>query len=448
MSCSVLNIAVFKGDTYTKMAVTQRTGKNDKERIIITDRNLIPLTGTDERYGVSHPAEHLIGYTDGTGKGVSGIEAYIDENMTHLLYTKSAGLKDAKGNHIPNTNEENKKRYVKLTLDYHIQKIGENVLDESGITGALVVMDVESGDILAMVSRPGFDRNKVGEYIEQGGTELMNRAVAPYNAGSIFKIITASAALEEESVYNDTLFFCGGSTPIDGIDFICHHRQGHGFLTLEDAFASSCNCSFYNIGAGVGCDKICSYARKFGLGEVVLDKVISESKGNIPTDTKGTASETANISIGQGEILITPVQAAQAVCIIASGGKKRDVNIIEGIADENGNIIHSARKNGETKILSESTANKIGAMMRMTTESGTGTGAESDVVAIAGKTGSAETGWQTGNGYMVQGWYVGYFPYEKPKYALVVMTENGRQGNASCGPIFKKTAEEIMKLNY
>lgn len=448
MGCSVLNIAVFKGDTYTQMAVTQRTQDTEKERFIITDRNLIPLTGADERYDESYPAEHIIGYTDGSGEGVSGLELYIDENMAHLLSDNRVSLKDAKGNQIPNTSGKTQKRYVKLTLDYHIQKIGENVLDEAGIKGALVIADIKNGDILAMVSRPGFDRNRVGEYIEQNGTELMNRAVSPYNAGSIFKIITAAAALEEETVHEDTLFLCSGNTLIDGIDFVCHKREGHGFLTLEDAFALSCNCSFYNIGAGVGCEKLCSYAEEFGLGNRVLDGIISESKGNIPKDIKGTASEMANISIGQGEILITPLQAVQVVSIIASGGEKRNINIIDGIADENGDIVHSARKDETERIISESTANRIGNMMRMTTDIGTGTGAKSEVVTIAGKTGSAETGWQTGNGYMVQGWYAGYFPYEKPRYAMVIMTENGRQGNASCGPIFKKVAEEIMGLNY
>ena len=444
---SVMSITVFSGDTYSKMAATQRTHNDSPERCIITDRNLIPLTGTDSRYSPSSLCEHTVGYTDSWGKGISGIEAYIDKELTHLLNTDKPTLKDARGNDIP-SNSSAQKKYVKLTLDYHIQKIAENVLDESSAKGAIVVMDTTNGDILAMASRPGFDRNRVGEYIENNGTELINRAVSPYNAGSIFKIITTAAALEEETVFDDTLFFCGGSSLIDGIDFVCHKKDGHGVLTLDEAFATSCNCSFYNIGATLGCDKLCSYALNFGLGKAVLDGVISESRGNIPTETKGTASEIANISIGQGEIMITPIQAARAVSVIASGGKIHKVNIIEGIADENGKITTPLKKESYEQIISEQTADKIGTMMRKTTESGTGTGAKSELVTIAGKTGSAETGWQTEDGCMVQGWYVGYFPYENPKYTLVVMTENGRQGNASCGPIFKKVAEEITELNY
>lgn len=446
--CILFNIMILNGSKYANMAANQRLGSSEHGRHIICDKNMIPFTSGTSSYENPH-ASHIIGYTDRDGRGMCGIEKAFNDELT-LNTPVKATLKDGSGKSIPifktNKEESKKEQYVKLTLDYHIQKITENVLDSHKITGAAVVLAVNSFDVLAMASRPQFDRNNVEIYTEFGDTELINRALSPYNAGSIFKIITTAAALEEGVLSEGSPFFCGGAMVFDDILFPCHKTGGHGNLSLKDAFSLSCNCAFYNTGNILGSEKICEYGEKFGIGKYVLSNIFEENSGNIPKQLSHSKSEASNLAIGQGEIMITPLQAAKIACIIASGGISKEVNIADSIVGEDGNTIKHLRKEKTERIISAENAGKIGEMMLSAVESGTGSNAKSQEISIAGKTGSAETGWQTDGGFMVQGWFIGFFPYENPKYAIAVMAEDGKQGNKSCAPIFKEIAEKISDI--
>ena len=444
----LLNIMIFKGSYYTNMAVNQRVYEMEPGRNVICDKNMIPFTKESPRYDETSLATHLVGYASADGKGVTGVEKAFDK---YLLKDNGANLvlKDGSGKKIPNfkvNDKGEKEQYLKLTLDYHIQKIAENVLDSHKMPGAVVVMDVETFDVCAMVSRPQFDRNQVEKYTEYGDTELVNRAISPYNAGSIFKIVTASALIEEGLEDRANLFLCSGGQMLDGLFFTCHKKEGHGVLSLHDALVQSCNCAFYDAGTVLGSEKICEYGKKFGIGEIVLKDGLNDNCGNMPMYLSSSKAESANLAIGQGEIMITPLQAAKIACIIASGGVSREVNVADCVITENGKIKRNLRKFGKNRVISEETAKKVGAMMFDTVNFGTGTNAKSHKVSIAGKTGSAETGWQTEEGYMVQGWFVGFFPYENPKYSIAVMCENGRQGNKTCAPIFKEIAEKKCEI--
>ena len=446
--CVLINIMVFKGSHYTFMAANQRVFETEQHRNVICDKNMIPFTKENPRYDENSLASHLVGYVNADGEGVSGIEKAFNDCLLKGS-GKNLVLKDGSGKNIPNfkangQGEENK--YLKLTLDYHIQKTVENVLDSHKISGAVVVMEVDSFDVCAMASRPQFNRNEIQKHTIYGDTELINRAVSPYNAGSIFKIVTASAFIEEGMENSGAPFFCSGGKSLDGIFFTCHKKEGHGILNLNDALAHSCNCAFYNMGTLLGSEKICEYGEKFGIGKSVLKHSLNDNGGNIPKYLSHSNSESANLAIGQGEIMITPLQGAKIACIIASGGISREVNVADCIVNEKGETEETLRKQSEQRVISEETAKKVGKMMFDAVNFGTGTNAKSEKVSIAGKTGSAETGWQTEDGYMVQGWFVGFFPYENPKYAIAVMCENGRQGNKTCAPIFKEIAEEIYTI--
>lgn len=410
---------------------------------------MIPFAvASDERYTNPSYAVHVIGYVN-DGVGVSGIEKGLDTEIS-AKGESIPHLKDGAGNNMRffRRSEEdiNEERTLKLTLDYHIQKIAESVLDEENINGAAVVMDVETFDILAMASRPDYRRDEIDKYIQCDGTELLNRAVAPYNAGSIFKIITASAAIEDGFATEKDVYFCSGRLYADGIDFVCHKEDGHGVITFAKAFASSCNCAFYRVGMRLGSRRLCQFAEKFNMGKPLLDGVIYENGGNVPQNLVLSDSEASNLSIGQGEIMITPLQGAQIVSIVAGNGIAKEVNLVDSIVAEDGRKIKSLRKNGEKRVISADTARRIRDMMLYATEDGTGSNALSNTVKIAGKTGSAETGWRVNDEYMVQGWFVGFFPFDRPTYALAVMCENGRGGNNSCAPAFRKIAERIVAL--
>ena len=472
-----LRIAVVKNKEYSKNVVAQRSEQIEikKHRGLFYDRNMIPLVEnspeliniskdgsitknqgelsleTIARYGKNSLAEHLIGYVDSDGRGISGLEKCFDS----VLYTDKSCtanvITDAVGNVVKNNGlsvagrKNGNMSSVKLTLDYHIQKIVENCMDSYGIDGAAVVMDVKNSDILAMASRPQFDRNNENEYLKSDGGELVNKCISAYNAGSIFKIITASAALENNTA--EDLYNCSGTEIIDSREFACHKKDGHGTLDFENAFAESCNCAFYNMGVKTGAKSIINMAEKFGLGlRVLCFDCLSESAGCLPVRDSYGVLESVNFSIGQGEILITPVQAANMACIVANNGIANSVNVAQSIVGENGAEKRDLRENFERRVIDRNIAYEIQKCMRKAVTDGTASGAKSDIVEIAGKTGTAQTGWYENGENMVHGWFCGFFPYDNPKYAMAVFAENGRSGSGSAVPVFKAIAEEIVKF--
>lgn len=467
LTAVVLRIAVFQQESYTSRAVSQRMDEKTVKqwRGGIVDRDFVPLVdGRGEtvaeaggqylvprRYDEKSLARHLVGYTDADQVGASGLERAFDAVLQTGISYQVTGLKDARENPIASAGIQTENahympnRSVKLTLDYHIQQTVEQVMDNMAYHGAVVVMDVQSFDILAMASRPNFDQTDIGAAMEAGDSALLNRALSPYNAGSIFKIVTAAAGLEAGVCASDWTYLCEGNRDVSGVEFFCQKREGHGELPLHSAFALSCNMAFYEIGAQAGGQALMDMARRFGLGSCLLgDLGLSESPGNVPRKETYVDADVANLSIGQGELLITPLQAANMACIIASGGWQRPVNLVDGIVDADGQTVEHLRRYGATRVLDAQDAKTIGEMMLETTVSGTGTNAKLPQ-GVAGKTSTAETGWQGGEGLMVHGWFVGYFPYDNPRYAMAVLAEDGRQGNAACAPLFSQIAKSLLE---
>ncbi len=480
----LLKISVVNHKPYTEAAINQRMGGIDVKsyRGLITDINDIPFVdgrsyiyqlkqGADkksyfeddnheklefnitDRYDDLSLARHLIGYTDAENNGVSGLEKAFDERLKCGEKYHIKTINDALDNSITEYGIMTQNAVyatdinIRTTLDYHIQKIVEDKMSMTDKNCVVVVLDVESFDVLAMASRPDFTQYDVTDYVKSDGTHLINRAVSSYNAGSIFKIVTAAAALESDTADVHHPFLCCGYSETDGVRFNCLNTEGHGVLTMNRAFALSCNCCFLDLGMIMGTEYVCDMARRFGFGKEILDIDIGESAGNIPKNETSKA-DAANIAIGQGSILITPLQAANMVGIIANGGVAKKVNIIDAVVDEEGHIIEQVRQSDEYEVISKETAGKIKDMMLEVTQNGTGLNAYSpDIGGICGKTGSAETGWMGDDGELnVHAWFCGFYPYEKPKYAMAVLVEDGHQGNASAAPIFKAIAQEIENI--
>lgn len=484
LSAVLFKISVINHTSFTNAVINQRAGGIDVKnyRGLITDRNDIPFVdgrsyiyqlkqGADkesyseddnekkivfnatDRYDDLSLARHTIGYTDTENTGVSGLEKTFDEYLKSDKKYRINTINDALhksiteyGTRAKNADYVNDVN-VRTTLDYHIQKLVEKAMDKSDKNSSVVVLDVKTFDVLAMASRPNFTQYDVTEYVKSDGTSLINRAVAQYNAGSIFKIITSAAAIERGLADIDHDFLCCGFSETDGVRFNCLNTEGHGVLSMKRAFALSCNCCFLDLGIIMGAEPVCDMARRFGFGRKILETDIGECAGNIP-ETEITKADAANISIGQGSILISPLQAANMACIIANGGVAKKVNIIDAIVDEEGHIIEYLRKEGETEVISRVTAEKIKEMMLEVTVDGTGMNAFApDIGFICGKTGSAETGWVGDDGNLnTHAWFCGFYPYENPKYAMVVFVEDGHQGNAAAAPIFKEIAEGIENI--
>ena len=189
-------------------------------------------------------------------------------------------------------------------------------------------------------------------------------------------------------------------------------------------------------------------AKKFSLGDTLLNCDLDESPGYLPSGREFSLRDAANTGIGQGEILITPLQAANMACIIASGGTAKNINIADSIVRTDGAQIKNLRsggEKGEKTVINRRTAYAIGKMMREAVLEGTAQAAQNGVVAIAGKTGTAETGWNRDGTPMVHGWFCGFFPYDNPRYAMAVFAEDGKSGSAACIPAFRHIALDVMK---
>lgn len=469
-------ICFFKGDEYSRSVASQRRESLEVKsyRGKFYDRNMIPLVeySTDTfymeedgtlakehgaklpnmtvRYGKDSTASHLIGYVNADGEGVSGLEKVFEPVITAKEALKVNVVKSADGRVLHKmgmsiSEEAETADSVKLTLDSHIQRICEEALGAEAVTGAVVVLDTHSFDVLAMASTPDYDQSNVASYVDTDGSELVNRCVSQYNAGSIFKIVTLSAVLENSKLrYN---YFCDGAFETYEHVFGCHKYDGHGYLAPADAFAVSCNCAFYTMGLDVGSQAILNMARQFGLGSGLIElSDFEEMGGNIPAKDFYGYLEAVNYAIGQGEILLTPLQAANMACIIANNGVGVKINIADSVCSEDGVIKQNLRQTGETRAVSYNTAMYLQDAMRKAVADGTGASLADSPARIAGKTGTAETGWIENGKNLVHGWFCGYFPYDNPKYAMAVLVENGGSGALSAAPIFKKISEEIVKI--
>ncbi|MDD5253310.1 MAG: penicillin-binding protein 2 [Candidatus Omnitrophica bacterium] len=342
-------------------------------------------------------------------------------------------------------------RDIQLTLDLKIQKIAEENL--SGRKGSIVVLDPQSGGVLAMANYPNFNPavfvNKrtrlIAGLFNNPESPLINRAISSsYPPASIFKIVVAAAALELKKINLSTNFLCRGSTMVGSRKFSCW--DVHGLQDIIAALAHSCDIFFYKTGLLLGAQNIHDYALKLGLGRSIGFELPYETSGFIPSPLWRKINkfqnwfdgDTANLSIGQGDCLVTPLQAANLVSVFANGGYLPTPYIIKSV----GGLELSARKKKMYRLpFKKSTFEIIRRGLRevVSDSKGTGNVLSGLDIAVAGKTGTA----QVSRG-ATHAWFVGFFPYNKPKYAICVFLEHGGPGH-SASVIAKQVIEAMIK---
>jgi penicillin-binding protein 2 len=330
-------------------------------------------------------------------------------------------------------------RDLQLTMNLNLQKIAEEKLLNS--KGCVIIMDPYSGGILAMASSPKFSPQafvdkqslSIRSLINDSDSALINRAIsAAYPAGSIFKIIVATAALETKKINLSTSFLCHGKMLIGNQEFACWST--HNAQNLISAIAHSCNVFFYNTGLLIGAQTIHDYAVKFGFSRQTSFELPYETSGFIPSPLwrkinkfkNWYSGDTANLSIGQGDCLVTPLQLLRMMAVFANRGNLVTPYIVKSV---DGRDISANTKKITSLSLKPGTIDYIRKGLRgvVSDPAGTGNVLSSLPINVAGKTGTAQA--PPGQPHA---WFVGFFPFENPKYAICVFLERGGPGYYSC----------------
>ncbi|MBI4713128.1 MAG: hypothetical protein HY762_07510, partial [Planctomycetes bacterium] len=339
---------------------------------------------------------------------------------------------------------------ISLTIDTALQLKMDQLM--KNITGAAVVIDVTNGEILALACSPTFDPNimqppvspETLQYINNKTIKpLYNRAISgQYAIGSVFKMMTAVAALEEGRITENSTFYCNGYFSKTSMHFKCwvaDYQREHGNMALNDGIKNSCNVYFFNIGKLAGAEAILKWAAEFGFGERTGIDLPAEARGLLPDPSRGvsdgrvwTPSDTLNISIGQGDLMVTPIQVVRMMAAISNGGYLVTPHIVRNGATEPPRKINVSKR----------TLNAVrqGLYSVVQAEGGTAHGSGLAKFPVAGKTSTAELG----AGKKSHAWFAGFAPHQKPKYAFVVMAENAGKGSEIAAPIAAGFMPEIM----
>ena len=406
-----------------------------------------------QRYAENSLAVHLVGYCGQNG-GESGIEYAYDEWLSDAAgeFTVTCRI-NASGQSLEGARQEvtdttaNSDIGVMLTIDRDLQNIVETAAATHLDCGAVVLLDAASSEVLAMASLPNYDRGDIAAVLSDSRSPLVNRAIAPYNVGSVFKPVVAAAALEH-GLAPDESYECVGAVQIGSLTMGCINHTAHGEVTLREAVAHSCNTYFINAARQTGGAEILAMAEALGFGQSTrLGTNYSGAAGTLPTQQSLTLpAELANFSFGQGKLTVTPVQVAGMFAAIARGGDYIEPYVVKGLTDNQRSIISNPVQPVTRRAMRRETAETLGECLRAAVLEGTAKAGASDSVTSAAKTGTAETGIIRNGRTITQAWYAGYFPYENPRYVCVVLAEGGTSGGASAGPVFKEIAERVNKM--
>ncbi len=347
---------------------------------------------------------------------------------------------------------------IYLTVDLEIQKIAEEEFGER--KGAVVIGDPHTGEILALASHPSFDPNLFSHGLSIERWEelksdpqdpLENRALrGEYAPASTFKIIVAIAALETNQIEVKDTFFCPGYYQVGNRTFKCWKEYGHGWINLEEAIIDSCDVYFYQLGLKVGVEKIAHFANLFELGEPTGIDLFSEVQGLVPSPSwkrknRGDSwyhGDTANLSIGQGYILTTPLQMFRVISAVANGGYLVQPYLVKRIVDIDGKVVQENSQAEKKKIrLSTSHLKFLQESLAEVVSEGTGWRARNNTVSISGKTGTA----QSGDEDRPHNWFLSYASSDKPRLAAVVLVEHREEDISIAAEISGRIFSRIFK---
>jgi penicillin-binding protein 2 len=449
-----------------------------REQVIAVWARRLELPGVDyqevpsRRYPASDMAAHLFGYVGevteaqllradyqgvepGTLVGQAGVELAYNKNLMGKEGVKQVVV-NSRGREIRVLEEINPTvgRSMQLTIDSDLQKAAEDGFAASGFDGAAVVLDPRNGEVLTFTSRPAYDPNAFAAGIERSAwaalnsdplKPLTNRALqGKFSPGSVFKMAVGLAALEEGIVKPDFRVHCSGGQSFYGRYFKCHKKEGHGSVNLAHAIEQSCDVYFYTVGNMLGVDRIHKWATLFGLGVKSNIDLPNEVLGLVPStewkakytkEKKWYAGETISVSIGQGQVSVTPISLAVYTATLANGGKRVTPHLVKALDDGQGlKPVPAPAPQSQVEV----TAEKLQAVregMWLVVNGGSGTARRAAIPGkdVCGKTGTAQVisnagrlaAGRTTRNLRDHGLFTFFAPRDNPEIAGVVFLEHG-----------------------
>jgi penicillin-binding protein 2 len=422
-----------------------------KEQAMVLEENRYRYPGVyiEESYSRYYPfhevGAHVLGYV---GKvDPDELEQFRDSGYSLLSTTGKSGIEDSYDKYLHGqegglqmeinsrgrqvrllgVRQPSAGQDITLTIDQRVQQMAYDGL--TGRRGAVIVMDLESGEVLALASSPSYDPNifvdsqlksRTGSLFVDPDTPLLNRAIkGQYPPGSVFKLAVAVAGLAANKIEPSTTYNCDGVYDLGKAKFRCMHV--HGPQNLFQGVMHSCNIYFYNVGQRIGADAIYRYSRLLGLGSKTGIDIPFEEKGNIPNPNarQWYTGDTLNMSIGQGDVLATPIQLLRMVATLSRNGQQFEPYLLKGINHQELVKLTTSKHVGMIPQVYEIINNAT----RMVVDEAGGTAHILDMqdLKIAGKTGTA----QAGRGKDSHAWFVGYTLDSHPRVAICVFLENG-----------------------
>jgi peptidoglycan glycosyltransferase len=412
---------------------TLYTGKGE----VLAETTLLSDGEEIRNYPFGDLFSHAAGYST---KGKTGAEALANYYLIHSNTSLSnKASNDAAGIKNPGDNV-----YTTLNL-----KIQETAADEMGIyKGAILVTEVATGKILAMISHPDFDPNEIAdiwdELIEdKESSVLLNRVTQGlYPPGSTFKIVTALEYLQEnKDNYENYHYNCNGFYKYGDSKISCYHQISHGRVDFVESFAKSCNCSFANIGMSLNREQFGNTLTKL-LFNKTLPTTLPTAKSSVTVNEETTDDQMIQIVIGQGTDQITPIHLHMLTSAIAGKGILMEPYLLDRVENNEGRVIKTFSPKSAGRLIGEEEASILSMMMKEVVEEGTGTSLSGRAYSAAGKTGSAEYGEIKGESHA---WFTGFAPAEDPKVCVTVILEGAGSGGDYAAPIARRIIDAYFQ---
>lgn len=408
---------------------------------------------TRRRYAAQPLAAGLLGYLDGEGHGVAGLEAALDGVLAgtgrHDTLVCALNAQGAlRAGTVPElVRADSGALGVKLTLSRPIQQAAERVAAQTMTSGCILVLDTATARVRASVSVPSFDPENVSASLDAAGSPLVDRAFQAYAVGSVFKPVVAAAALEAGET--SLALSCPGYCLVEGQAFRCAGGVPHGEVTLAGALQKSCNGYFIRLGQALGTERVLKMAQRLGFGHAQwLADGLETAAGQLPqSETLQAEGAFANFCFGQGELLATPLQVAGMMNAIAAGGIYREPLLLDSVVDEtSGEVLEPLAHRRARRVLSEQTAHALQELLAGVVTDGTGREAQPAQGWAAGKTGTAQTGQFAGGEELKNYWFAGFWQAEGARYTIIILQDAQNAPCCSSAEIFARVCESLSFL--